>query len=73
LDEPTVGLDGRGWRQLLDWMVERRAAGGTMLVVTHEMEFAARADRVIGLHNGRVVADGIPDVVIPRLDSAVVS
>lgn len=64
LDEPTVGLDGRGWAQLLAWLVERRAAGVTLVVVTHEMALAARADRAVMMANGHVVADGAPDVVL---------
>lgn len=66
LDEPTVGLDGRGWARLLDWLAERRAAGVTLILVTHEMALAARADRVVALDAGRVVADGPPDEVIPQ-------
>lgn len=64
LDEPTVGLDGREWARLLAWLAERRAAGVTLILVTHEMELAARADRVVALANGRVLADGAPDKVL---------
>jgi len=64
LDEPAVGLDGREWARLLAWLAERRAAGVTLVIVTHEMELAARADRVVALANGRVVADGAPDEVL---------
>ncbi len=66
LDEPTVGLDGRGWARLLNWLAERRAAGVTIIIVTHEMDLAARADRVVALDAGRVVADGAPSAVIPQ-------
>ncbi|MBN2007321.1 MAG: ABC transporter ATP-binding protein [Anaerolineae bacterium] len=66
LDEPTVGLDGRGWARLLDWLAERRAAGVTVVLVTHEMSLAACADRVVALDAGQVVADGSPDEVIPQ-------
>lgn len=67
LDEPAVGLDGRELARLLAWLAERRAAGVTLIIVTHEMELAARADRVVALANGRVVADGAPDVVLKRV------
>jgi ABC-type multidrug transport system ATPase subunit len=50
----------------LEWLVARRAAGCTLLLVTHEMALAARADRVIALDAGRIVADGTPDAVLPR-------
>ena len=66
LDEPLVGLDGRGWAQLLAWLVERRAAGTTLVVVTHEMPLASRADRVVLMRGGRIAADGSPDEVLPR-------
>lgn len=67
LDEPTVGLDGRGIAQLLAWLAERRAAGATLVVVTHEMALAAQADRVVALEEGRVIDDGPPAAVLPRL------
>jgi len=73
LDEPSVGLDGHGWAQLLTWLVERRAAGVTLILVTHEMALAARADRVIALEAGRVITDGKPDVVLPGLPLTVVA
>lgn len=67
LDEPTAGLDGRGRQQLLTWLAERRAAGVTLLLVTHEMALADLADRVIALHEGRITADGSPAAVLPQL------
>jgi len=64
LDEPAVGLDGREKARLLMWLAERRAAGVTLVIVTHEMELAAHADHVVVLANGCVVADGSPDEVL---------
>jgi len=64
LDEPAVGLDGREWARLLAWLAERRAAGVTLVIVTHEMALAACADRVVALADGRVAADGTPDEVL---------
>jgi energy-coupling factor transport system ATP-binding protein len=62
LDEPTVGLDALGRRETLDWMAEAHAQGRTILLVTHDMALAAaRAERVIVLHQGRIIADGLPD------------
>lgn len=67
LDEPTVGLDGHGRQQLMAWLAERRAAGVTIVLVTHELELAALADQAILLEGGRVVAEGVPEQVLPRL------
>ena len=68
LDEPLAGLDGRGRAQLFRWLAERRAAGVTLIVVTHEMKLAAQADRVIALCQGYVEADGTPASVLAQLD-----
>ncbi len=73
LDEPMVGLDGRGWAQCLDWLAERRAAGTTIIIATHEMALAARAERVIALEAGRIAHDGPPHVVLPRVEAEAVA
>ncbi len=64
-DEPTAGLDAVG-RQLLDEaLAAERARGCAMLLATHDMGEAMRAERVL-LLAGRVVAEGPPqDVVTP--------
>ncbi len=67
LDEPTVGLDGKGWRQLISWLAELRTSGTTLIVITHEMALASQADRVLVLDKGAVIADGLPDTVLPQL------
>ncbi len=66
LDEPTVGLDGQGRRQLMEWLAERRVAGVTIVLVTHEADLAALADRVLLMEDGRVVAEGTPEALLPR-------
>ncbi len=64
LDEPTVGLDGRGLAQLLAWLAERREQGVTIVLVTHNLDLAACTDRAITLDAGAVIADGPPAAVI---------
>ncbi len=64
LDEPTVGLDGRGLGQLLTWFSDLRAEGVTIILVTHELDLAVRADRVIALKAGHIVDDGEPSSVL---------
>ena len=66
LDEPTAGLDPRG-RALLRRVLERlRELGITLVQVTHSMEDAARADRVVALDQSRLVTVGTPREVFSR-------
>lgn len=61
-DEVTAALDPEMVREVLDVMLNLVAQGRTMLIVTHEMQFAkAVADRVIFLDNGNIVEDAAPD------------
>ena len=60
LDEPTAGLDPRGRAMLRRVLVRLRERGITLVQVTHSMEDAARADRVIALDQSRLVAVGTP-------------
>ena len=62
LDEPTSGQDGRFREDLATLMAELENPEFTLLIATHDLEFArAIADRWIVIHNGRVVADGTPE------------
>lgn len=60
-DEPTTLLDLR-WRRVIEDLLDNVAA--QVLHVTHDLDAAARADRVLVLDSGRVVADGPPDDAI---------
>lgn len=61
-DEVTAAFDPEMVREVLDVMLNLAAQGRTMLIVTHEMQFAkAVADRVIFLDNGNIVEDATPD------------
>ena len=61
LDEPTAMLDPRGRREVLNTIETlRRARGITVVLITHHMDEAARADRVIVMDRGRRVLDGTP-------------
>ncbi len=61
-DEVTAALDPEMVREVLDVMLNLATQGRTMLIVTHEMQFAkAVADRVIFLDNGNIVEDATPD------------
>ena len=67
LDEPTAMLDPQGRREVLD-TVERlnHETGMTVILITHHMDEAARADRVIAMSEGRIVADGTPQAVFAQ-------
>lgn len=64
LDEPTKGFDPVNRRLLMDIIEERKAAGATVMMVTHQMEEVERlCDRIILLKNGRAEAYGTIDQV----------
>lgn len=63
LDEATAMLDPAGSRELLDILDDLHTAGMTVINITHQMEEAARSDRIIVIHNGRIEKDGPPSEV----------
>ena len=61
-DEVTAALDPEMVREVLDVMLDLAKQSRTMLIVTHEMQFArAIADRIIFLDNGKIVEEATPD------------
>lgn len=68
MDEPTVGLDPQSRRDLMAAVRADVAAHGTaVLWATHLVEEAEAADRVVVLHQGRLLADGTPAQVTAAL------
>ncbi|WP_407670860.1 ABC transporter ATP-binding protein [Paraburkholderia franconis] len=66
-DEPTSALDPELVQEVLKVMRALADEGRTMLVVTHEMDFAREvANRVLFFHEGRILEDGSPDDVFNR-------
>ncbi len=60
-DEPTSMLDPRGRRQVMETIQRLNAEEGlTVVLITHAMEEAAAARRILAMHGGRVVIDGRP-------------
>ena len=61
-DEVTASLDPEMVYEVLDVMMEMAKAGRTMVIVTHEMQFArAAADRIIFMDQGRILEEGRPE------------
>ena len=56
-DEPTGNLDTRSGDEILDLFGRLVADGTTVIMVTHDMDVAARAGRVVEVRDGRIVAD----------------
>ena len=69
LDEPTAMLDPRGRREVIDTIGRlNREKGITVVLITHHMDEAAKADRVVVLNKGKVAADGTPQQVFARVE-----
>ena len=65
LDEPTTGQDHRTADRIAGVIRDVRAAGTTVVAVSHDMALVADiADRIVVLDAGRVVADGLPRTVL---------
>ena len=61
LDEPTTGQDVAGVERVRHALAEARAAGRTVIAISHDMEFvASEFERVVVMGGGRVLADGTP-------------
>jgi putative ABC transport system ATP-binding protein len=56
-DEPTGNLDSKNGEQIMRIFHELHAAGITIVLVTHEMDIAAQADRMIQMRDGRIIED----------------
>lgn len=73
LDEPTGGLDPDGRRAVWSVIREAAEAGAAVLLTTHHLEEAeALADRILVMHEGRIVADGSPTAIKSRVAAAAV-
>jgi biotin transport system ATP-binding protein len=63
-DEPTTLLDLRTARRVADVLRDPPPPVGQVVVATHDLDLAARADRVLWIEDGRVRADGAPATVV---------
>ena len=63
MDDPTAMLDPKGRKEVTNVVSELHSSGVTVVLITHFMEEAARADRVIVMNSGDVLVDGTPHYV----------
>ena len=69
LDEPTAMLDPRGRKEVMDTVKKlNKEKNITVVLITHHMDEAAQADRVVVLHKGQVAADGTPREVFSQVE-----
>ncbi|OUQ23559.1 energy-coupling factor transporter ATPase [Flavonifractor sp. An135] len=69
LDEPTAMLDPVGRREVLSTIKNlNRTSGVTVVLITHHMDEAAQADRLVVMARGEVIADGTPKEVFQRVE-----
>ena len=69
LDEPTAMLDPRGRREVIDTIGRlNREKSITVVLITHHMDEAAKAQRVVVLDKGKVAADGTPKEVFSQVE-----
>ena len=69
LDEPTAMLDPKGRREVMETVSRlNREKGITVVLITHHMDEAAKADRVVVIHKGVIRADGKPKDVFADIE-----
>ena len=68
LDEPTAMLDPKGRREVIETIGRlNREKKTTVVLITHHMDEAAQAQRVVVLHKGKIAADGTPREVFSQV------
>ncbi len=66
-DEPTTALDATVQKQILDLLLERRKAGHTLLLISHDLAVVSHlADRVLVMNSGRIVEEGSTEQILKR-------
>ena len=70
LDEPTAMLDPRGREEVMEIVSDlNRRLGITVVLITHHMDEAEEADRVVVMDDGKVAMDGTPREVFTQVDA----
>lgn len=60
-DEPTGALDSKTSTEVIDFLINLNAMGNTIILITHDNSIAAKAKRVIRIHDGKITYDGAPE------------
>ncbi len=69
LDEPTAMLDPTGRQEVMKTLAKlQEEKGMTVVLITHHMEEAAQADRLVVMSQGKIVADGAPKTVFQEVE-----
>lgn len=68
MDEPTAMLDPIGRREIMQTITELNSEGVTVVLITHYMEEAARAGRVVVMDDGKILLDGAPKKVFSQAE-----
>lgn len=65
-DEPTAMLDPRGRKDIMEIIEKLHREGITVILITHFMDEAVRADRVVIMNKGEILLDGTPEHVFSQ-------
>lgn len=57
-DEPTGALDSKTSREVLNFLKQLHSEGNTIVMITHDNAIAAEAERVVRIHDGKIIFDG---------------
>ncbi len=60
-DEPTGALDSKTSKEVIDFLINLNSQGNTIILITHDNSIAAKAKRVIRIHDGKITYDGLPE------------
>ena len=69
LDEPTAMLDPKGRTEIIETLIRlNKEKGITVVLITHYMEEAQNADRVLVMNDGEIIADNVPKVIFSDVE-----
>ncbi len=69
LDEPTAMLDPKGRREIISTLLKlNKEKGITVILITHYMEEAENADRVVVMNDGEIISDGSPKDIFKNVE-----